>query len=136
MPLNRVAAAIGVTATAMRAWRAKGRDGQEPYVAFAAAISEAQADLEKQCLANIQAAGFDLKTWQANAWTLERLQPKTYAAPFYKERAKATKAGEMSALKRSMTEALPLDEDGENALIEAVCSDPKLAAKIKERLGK
>lgn len=136
MPLNRVAAAIGVIPETMREWRRKGEAGQEPYAAFATGINDAQADLEKQCLANIQAAGFDLKTWQANAWTLERLQPKTYAAPFYKERAKATKAGEMAALKRSMTEALPLDEDGENALVEAVCSDPKLAAKIKERLGK
>lgn len=136
MPIVRIAASIGVRPQTISEWRAKGRDGRQPYADFAAAVNAAQADLERECLTNIKAAGLDAKNWTANCWILERLHPQAYAAAYYKVRAKATKAGEMAALKRSMTEALPLDEDGENALVEAICSDPKLSAKVKERLGK
>lgn len=99
MPMMRVAAAIGVTIAALNTWRRKGSEdpAREPYASFAAGINQAQSDLEARCLSNIAMAGLDPKTWQANAWILERGKPEAYAGGYYRVRAKAAKRGEMDA---------------------------------------
>lgn len=99
MPIVRIAASIGVRPQTISEWRAKGRDGRQPYADFAAAVNAAQADLERECLTNIKAAGLDAKNWTANCWILERLHPQAYAAAYYKVRAKSAKQGENAAMK-------------------------------------
>lgn len=67
---------IGVSYTAYRKWRRKGRSGQGVYGAFVAEIKRAEAEAIRQHLAAVTSARD--KSWQAAAWWLERKYPHIY----------------------------------------------------------
>lgn len=77
-PWYMAAAAGGVSRSTLKAWKAKARDGIEPYAAFLARLEKAEASGAVAVLGIIQAAARE-GTWQAAAWILERRYPKQFA---------------------------------------------------------
>lgn len=67
----------GISGTSFREWMARGRDGDEPYATFAAAVEKAKAAGKSARLARIEKAG-KTGAWQADAWWLERVYPAEF----------------------------------------------------------
>jgi transposase len=77
-PWYMAAAAGGVNPATLRDWKARARNGEEPYAAFYARLQKAAAAGACEVLGIIQAAARS-GTWQAAAWILERRYPKQFA---------------------------------------------------------
>jgi len=74
----RVAArAAGIARSTLYSWLELGRQGREPYAAFAARLERAKGLCEARAAQQVYAAG--AKDWRAAAWMLERRWPKRYA---------------------------------------------------------
>lgn len=75
--------AAGVSMSSFEQWLAAGRNGIEPYVAFARDVDAARAldAIRNQNVINAAAAGTLSRRadWKAAAWNLERKFPKLYA---------------------------------------------------------
>lgn len=72
------AAAAGITYAVLRKWIQRGRAGDEQFVAFVAAVKEADGLAEQAMVDVVRDAALD-GTWQAAAWWLERRRGKRYA---------------------------------------------------------
>ena len=77
-PWYMAAAAGGVNPATLRDWKARARDGEEPFAAFYARLQKAEASGAVAVLNIIQNAARE-GTWQAAAWILERRYPKQFA---------------------------------------------------------
>ena len=77
-PWYMAAAAGGVNAATLRDWKARAKDGEEPFAAFYARLQKAEAEGACAVLDIIQSAARE-GTWQAAAWILERRYPKQFA---------------------------------------------------------
>ena len=66
----------GISQRSLFDWLALGREGDRRYVALAQAVKEATAVGEAELVASIRTAG--QVAWQANAWLLERRNPKDF----------------------------------------------------------
>lgn len=71
LPVKTAARAAGVSVRSVNEWLARGRDGEEPYAAFAEAIERARADFTAVHAGVIDGAG-RMGDWKASAWLLER----------------------------------------------------------------
>ena len=77
-PWYMAAAAGGVCRATLKAWKARARNGEEPYAAFLARLEKAEANGAVAMLDVIQDAARK-GTWQAAAWVMERRYPKQFA---------------------------------------------------------
>lgn len=77
-PWYMAAAAGGVSRTTLKNWKARARDGEEPYASFLARLEKAEANGAVAMLDVIQNAAKS-GTWQAAAWVMERRYPKQFA---------------------------------------------------------
>ena len=74
------AAYAGITYSALRKWIQRGRraaQGDEPFVALVAEISQKEAEAVAEAVKTVRLAG--KKTWQALAWWLERKIPEEWS---------------------------------------------------------
>lgn len=60
------------------------KEDNEPYTSFRAKVMCAKADYLWSCVSDIKKAGN--KTWQANAWLLERKDPEHYSERFVRKK--------------------------------------------------
>src|SRR5579859_4190955 len=74
--VETAAACAGIHKDTFYEWMKKGARGQQPYVAFAQAVTRAVAESESRDLATILKAA--TTQWQAAAWRLERRFPEKY----------------------------------------------------------
>ena len=74
--VETAAACAGIHKDTFYEWMKKGARGQQPYVAFAEAVTRAVAESESRDLATVLKAS--VKYWQAAAWRLERRFPEKY----------------------------------------------------------
>lgn len=72
------AQAAGVSPASLRDWKARGRDGEEPYAAFLARIKQAEGERAETVVTKLLAAADDPKHWTAGAWWLERRFPRQF----------------------------------------------------------
>lgn len=82
---KHAAAAQGVTESALNHWLVRGREGVDPYAAFAIELDRAVAEdaIRNQSIINAAAAGLTGRPagdWRAAAWCLERKHPTLYGA--------------------------------------------------------
>ena len=70
---NDSALYAGISHTTFYNWLERGRQGEEPFLAFLEAVEKAEAEAMIANVAIIQRAAND--TWQAAAWWLERKRP-------------------------------------------------------------
>ena len=70
-------AAEGIGRATLYEWRAKSRDGRQPYAGFLAELERALARVEVEITKNVIAAS--KRDWRAGAWWLERRRPRRYA---------------------------------------------------------
>lgn len=75
---DTAAAIAGVPHATLFDWFKRGRDGQEPYRRFLDQIKKAESYAQSEALERIRSHG--RRTWQANAWFLERRFPKRWGA--------------------------------------------------------
>ena len=68
--------AAGVSDETLRQWVIRAEAGEKPFLEFLAELKKAEATAEANRLAKIGQAGE--KSWQANAWVLERTKPQRY----------------------------------------------------------
>ena len=68
--------AAGISTPTFYEWTTRAGEGKEPYLTFLAELKKAEAEAEAKRLAKIGVAGD--KSWQANAWILERTKPQKY----------------------------------------------------------
>lgn len=71
------AQAGGIDPETLRSWKARGREGEEPFSAFLGRIKKAEGEAANEALRVIRDAAKE-GTWQAAAWLLERRYPKSY----------------------------------------------------------
>lgn len=76
-PLYLAARAGGIDPETLRAWKARGRKGEQPYSAFLGRLKVAEAVGVTAALTVIRKAASE-GTWQAAAWILERRYPKVF----------------------------------------------------------
>jgi hypothetical protein len=78
--INAACDLAGVSETRFYAWMREGEqeDAPEDYRQFAAAVKKARAEAQDVALRNIRRAGLEHRTWQANAWFLERSFPELW----------------------------------------------------------
>lgn len=71
----------GVTEQTLFVWIRKGKDGLEPYAAFAEAIERARAEFKQEALREIRQAALPsgMPDWKARAWILEKTDPEQFA---------------------------------------------------------
>jgi hypothetical protein len=75
----RVAArAAGIGRRTLYNWLTLGREGREPYAAFAARLERAQGLCEARIAQQVYAAGAE--DWRAAAWMLERRFPRRWSS--------------------------------------------------------
>jgi hypothetical protein len=81
--LGTACRAVGVSQRTVNRWRARGREGKQPYKQFLVDLSAALAEAEAHHVENIREAASkgDGKNWTASAWWLERTNPKKWARP-------------------------------------------------------
>ncbi len=77
-PWYMAAAAGGVSKATLMAWKAKARNGEQPFADFLDRLQRAEAEGAVAVLGIIQDAAHK-GTWQAAAWILERRYPKQFA---------------------------------------------------------
>lgn len=66
----------GIGERTLATWMAKGKRGEEPYVAFSAGVKKAERDAERRMVGIIRRAA--RTTWTAAAWWLERKFPESW----------------------------------------------------------
>jgi hypothetical protein len=81
--LETAAEAVGLDASTIHRWLARGAKGQEPFSTFAADVRRATAEAELRDLARIDRAADE--SWQAAAWKMERRNPKAWGRREYNE---------------------------------------------------
>lgn len=79
LPWKLAAQAAGIGWSTLKEWKARGRDGEEPYAAFLARLERADGEAAKGAMALVLAAAADPKHWTAAAWMLERRHPELFA---------------------------------------------------------
>lgn len=77
------ALSVGITVATWTSWCARGREGEEPYAEFLAAIMRARAEAEIALLRRVEEGdpqGTGFGTGRAALTILERTRPKRFAA--------------------------------------------------------
>lgn len=97
-PLKFAAESSGVSESTVMKWLSKGRKAKATiYVQFVHDIKKAQADSVRLRVGRITKAG--RRTWQANAWWLERMQPDHFGTD---KRLVASLLEQVTALKAQL----------------------------------
>lgn len=92
VPIGVACAIEGIGRQTLYDWRARGKDGREPYAAFLRELERSLADLEHHITRSLVL--HTALDWRAAAWWLERRKPKLYSL---KQTIKLERpAGEMS----------------------------------------
>jgi len=109
LPLETCAQLAGINRSTILSWKAKGREGIEPYDEFYRAVNQATADAERVLLADIRRASRDRNQWQAAAWILERRHPTQYG---YKREIKVEVEGSVDLTVSPIDRARALLDEG------------------------
>ena len=81
LPIGHARKIAGISASAYKNWYDKGsisEDPKDPYKVFYEEIEYAKAIAIGKRVDAIRKAGEEPKNWQANAWWLERVDPKNF----------------------------------------------------------
>jgi hypothetical protein len=109
LPWKLAAQAAGVGWSTLKEWKARGREGEEPYAAFLARLESADGEAAQAAMGAILAAAAEPKHWTAAAWMLERRHPELFALKreYAKdEAAPATAEADDLAIAKSVVAAL------------------------------
>jgi hypothetical protein len=118
VPLKFAALRAGISERQVFYWLALGRQGKTnkngtDFVSFYTAVEKAKADAVARMVMAIQVAG--RKTWQANAWTLERCYPESFGSD---RREIYLLKKEIAELRKAVQDATTRQQSAESDLVD------------------
>lgn len=100
VPRETALRAAGISKTTYALWASRGADGEEPYASWMQSLDVAEAEAEASDVEKIR----QNKSWQAQAWLLERKNPDKWGQKIQIEVAK-----ELDKVFAIAAEVLPIE---------------------------